>query len=148
VGETALNHGTGSETASGRRHVHLGRVRFADLDPLNHVNNVRMLTYLEDARVSFLRWDEEGDRKIFGDLVVARHEADYLRPLTLRRAPFRVETWVTGIRNASFTLRYEILDDEAVYLRALSVLVAYDLAEQCPRRLTPAERAHLEQYLA
>ncbi|MEY9210767.1 acyl-CoA thioesterase [Thermobifida halotolerans] len=136
------------QTAAGLRHVHLGRVRFADLDPLNHVNNVRMLTYLEDARISFLRWDNEDGPSVFGNLVVARHEADYLRPLTLRRAPFRVETWVTEIRNASFTLRYEVLDDDAVYLRALSVLVAYDLAEQRPRRLSAQERAHLRRYLA
>lgn len=148
MGAAAVTDGTGSTTGTARRHVHVGQVRFADLDPLNHVNNVRMLTYLEDARISFLHWDDEDGPGAFGNLVVARHEADYLRPLTLRRAPFRVETWVTEIRNASFTLRYEILDDDAVYLRALSVLVAYDLAEQRPRRLSPAERAHLERYLA
>jgi acyl-CoA thioester hydrolase len=35
--------GTGSAPA---RHVHLAQVRYADLDPQHHVNNVRMLTYL------------------------------------------------------------------------------------------------------
>ncbi len=117
-----------------------------DLDPLNHVNNVRMLTYLEDARISLLRWDDADSSSRFGDVVVARHEVDYLRPLQMRRDPFRVETWVTEIRNASFTVRYEILDDDAVYLKALSVLVAYDLAQQRPRRLSPEERAHLARY--
>lgn len=134
--------GTGTE----RRHVYLERVRFADLDPLNHVNNVRMLTYLEDARIAFLRWDAD-DPRLFGNLVVSRHEVDYLRPLSLRSEPVRVETWVTGIRNASFTVAYEILDDEAVYLRATSVLVGYDLARQRPRRLNDAQRAYLRRFL-
>ncbi|QOS58739.1 acyl-CoA thioesterase [Thermobifida fusca] len=142
----AVQEGTSVETPTGQRHVFLEHVRFADLDPLNHVNNVRMLTYLEDARISLLRWDDADSSSRFGDVVVARHEVDYLRPLQMRRDPFRVETWVTEIRNASFTVRYEILDDDAVYLKALSVLVAYDLAQQRPRRLSPEERAHLARY--
>ncbi|GLU47926.1 thioesterase [Nocardiopsis ansamitocini] len=122
--------------------MHLAHIRFADLDPLNHVNNVRMLTYLEDARVSFLRWDVDGGPP-FGSLVVARHEVDYVRPLQLRREPVRVETWVTEVKNASFTLEYEILDDDHVYLRARSVLVGFDLETQAIRRLGEEERAHL-----
>lgn len=141
-----MQDGAREQTSTGQRHVFLGHVRFADLDPLNHVNNVRMLTYLEDARVSLLHWDAEDDSFRFGDVVVARHEVDYLQPLHLRRDPFRVETWVTNIKNASFTVRYEILDEDTVYLKALSVLVAYDLAQQRPRRLSPAERAYLKRY--
>ncbi|MFC4561276.1 acyl-CoA thioesterase [Nocardiopsis mangrovi] len=131
-----------------RRHVHLAHVRFADLDPLNHVNNVRMLTYLEDARIAFLKWDapEDGGHSI-GGLVVARHEVDYLQPLVLRREPVRVETWVTEVRNASFRLAYEIADDSRVYVRASSVLVGYDLPTQGVRRLDGAERAYLLGYL-
>ena len=134
----------------GRRHVHLAHVRFADLDPLNHVNNVRMLTYLEDARIAFLRWDapggDDGDGGPLGAMVVARHEVDYVAPLLLRRDPVRVETRVTEVRAASFRLAYEILDDERVYLRAESVIVGYDLERQRSRRLTPAELEYLEGY--
>ncbi|TDQ48764.1 acyl-CoA thioesterase [Actinorugispora endophytica] len=145
-GSTAGN-GVADGVGTARRHVHLEQVRFADLDPLNHVNNVRMLTYLENARISFLRWDVDGGPP-FGGLVVARHEADYLRPLLLRRAPVRVETWVVEVRHASFTLGYEVLDDDAVYLRARSVLVGYDLDVQRPRRLHDEERAHLLRFLS
>ncbi|GAA3746711.1 YbgC/YbaW family acyl-CoA thioester hydrolase [Spinactinospora alkalitolerans] len=146
--EEAVRNGSG-DGGSARRHVHLAHIRFADLDPLNHVNNVRMLTYLEDARISFLRWDDRADgRSRFGGLVVARHEADYVRPLLLRREPVRVETWVTEVRNASFTLEYEVLDDEQVYLRAKSVLVGFDLEAQRVRRLDDAEREYLLGHLA
>ncbi|GAB3213959.1 thioesterase family protein [Marinactinospora endophytica] len=125
--------------------MYLAHVRFADLDPLNHVNNVRMLTYLEDARISFLRWDGEG-RTRFGSLVVARHEVDYVRPILLRREPVRVETWVTEVKNASFTLEYEIVDDDHLYVRAKSVLVGFDLDTQRVRRLDQDERDHLAAY--
>ncbi|MFW5416940.1 acyl-CoA thioesterase [Nocardiopsis sp. CNT-189] len=147
--EIATEAPPGRTEGGGERHVHLAQVRFADLDPLNHVNNVRMLTYLEDARIAFLKWDSEpddGGERLFGALVVARHEADYLRPLLLRRAPVRVETRVTEVRNASFRLAYEILDDEAVYLRAESVIVGYDLDRQAARRLDAGERAYLLRY--
>ncbi|MFB9802699.1 acyl-CoA thioesterase [Streptomonospora salina] len=139
-----------SQTASGgpRRHVFHAHVRFADLDPLNHVNNVRMLTYLEDARIAFLRPDFGPDRHgTLGGLVVARHEVDYLKPILMRHDPIRVETRVTEVRNASFRIAYEICDDDGVYARAVSVLVGYDTADQSVRRLDAAERAYLNGFL-
>ncbi|WP_150244771.1 acyl-CoA thioesterase [Nocardiopsis quinghaiensis] len=133
--------------AAPRRHVHLAQVRYADLDPQHHVNNVRMLTYLEDARISFLRYEGavDGD-EVFGATVVARQEADYVAPLLPRSEPVRVEMWVTEVRNASFTLAYEILDDTKVYLRAKTVLVGFDVPTQSARRLNTAERALLADY--
>ncbi|WP_461001840.1 acyl-CoA thioesterase [Streptomonospora sediminis] len=134
--------------AGAQRHVFHAQVRFADLDPLNHVNNVRMLTYLEDARIAFLRWDvDSGRRAMLGGLVVARHEVDYLRPILMRREPVRVETWVTEVRNASFRLAYEIRDDDHLYARALSVLVGYDTTTQSARRLNATEREFLNGFL-
>nr|WP_170134128.1 thioesterase family protein [Murinocardiopsis flavida] len=127
--------------------MHHVQIRFADLDPLNHVNNVRMLTYLEDARIALLRWDGRGDGSLrFNGLVVARHEVDYVAPLQLRRTPVRVETWVTELKNASFTLRYEIRDDDRVYARAMSVLVGFDIDTQEIRRLDDSERSYLERF--
>ena len=136
-----------TRTAEPRRHVHLAQVRYADLDPQHHVNNVRMLTYLEDARVSFLRYGGavEGD-EVFGAMVVARQEADYVAPLLPRSEPVRVELWVTEVRNASFTLAYEIRDETSVYLRARTVLVGFDVPTQRARRLNGVERAFLADY--
>lgn len=136
-----------TRTAEPRRHVHLAQVRYADLDPQHHVNNVRMLTYLEDARVSFLRYGGavEGD-EVFGAMVVARQEADYVAPLLPRSEPVRVELWVTEVRNASFTLAYEIRDENTVYLRARTVLVGFDVPTQRARRLNEVERAFLADY--
>ncbi|GAA3724855.1 acyl-CoA thioesterase [Salinactinospora qingdaonensis] len=133
---------------AGPRHVHLAHIRFADLDPLNHVNNVQMLTYLEDARIAFLRWDSDIEGEGMGALVVARHEVDYVHQLLLRPEPVRVETWVRQVRNASFTLAYEIVDDTHVYLRASSVMVGFDPTTQGVRRLNEGERKYLARFLA
>lgn len=122
-------------------------VRFADIDSQGHVNNVRFLDYLEDARLGMLHIDpyKEGEAPFKG-LVVARHEIDYLRPLGFRADPVRVETWVTEIRPVRFTLRYEIRDDDELYVTALSVLVAYDVERAAPRRLSAAELAYLKRF--
>jgi acyl-CoA thioester hydrolase len=130
-----------------RRHVHEFHVRFGDIDVLGHVNNCRYLTYLEDARISMFRLDliREGREPLKG-LVVARHEIDYKRPLLFGPDPVRVETWVTEVRAGSFALAYEVRDDERVYARASSVIVAYDLDKAGARRLGEDEVAFLKTY--
>lgn len=135
--------------AAPRRHVHEFQVRFGDIDMLGHVNNCRYLTYLEDARVTMFRLDPQrnGEEPLRG-LVVARHEIDYRRPLLFGPDPVRVETWVTELRAASFSIAYEIRDDEHVYVRASSVLVAYDVKKARARRLTTEETAFLKAYAA
>jgi acyl-CoA thioester hydrolase len=135
--------------AAPHRHVHEFQVRFGDIDMLGHVNNCRYLTYLEDARVTMFRLDpmRHGQTPLQG-LVVARHEIDYRRPLLFGPEPVRVETWVTELRAASFSLAYEIRDDEHVYVRASSVIVAYDLKNARARRLTDEETAFLAAYAA
>jgi acyl-CoA thioester hydrolase len=129
------------------RHVHDFHVRFGDLDVLGHVNNCTYLTYLEDARIAMLRLDpqREGREPIKG-LVVARHEIDYKRPLLFGPDPVRVETWVKELKAASFTLAYEIRDDDHLYARASTVMVAYDLNEKRTRRLNDHERSFLSAY--
>ncbi|MEV4092361.1 acyl-CoA thioesterase [Streptosporangium saharense] len=130
-----------------RRHVFLRAVRFADIDSQGHVNNVRFLDYLEDARLEMFHLDlhREGG-EVFSGLVVARHEIDYRRPLTFRADPVRVESWVTEIKPVKFVLAYEILDDETVFVRARSVLVAYDVEKARPRRLEQHELDYLERF--
>lgn len=135
--------------AGARRHVFLCPLRWADMDSFGHVNNVVFLRYLEQARVDwmFTTAKEAGVEGFSLGTVVARHEIDYKRPLVYRADPVRVETWVTRIANASFTVAYEVKDDDYVYATASTVLVPYDLGQTRPRRVTPHERGYLEQYL-
>jgi acyl-CoA thioester hydrolase len=119
------------------------------MDAFGHVNNVVFLRYLEEARIdfTFTNAGEAGEKAFSEGSVVARHEVDYLRPLVYRPEPVTVETWLTKLGNASFTVAYEIKDEETVYVRASTIVVPYDLAAARPRRLTPGERAFLFDYL-
>lgn len=123
--------------------------RWSDMDRYGHVNNVEYLRYLEEARVDmlFTHAHRAGAEGLADGVVVARHEIDYKRPLVFRTEPVRIETWVTGIGHASFSLAYEVRDDDALYAKATSVLVPYDIEEARPRRLRAEERAVLSEYL-
>ncbi len=137
------------------RHLYRCPLRWADMDLLGHVNNVTYLDYLQEARVDMLREharSREGEALAEG-VVVVRHVVQYAAPLVFRAEPVAIEAWVTEIRGASFTLACEIFDEEPegggrrVYFRAESVLTPYDFARETPRRITPGERAFLEQFL-
>jgi acyl-CoA thioester hydrolase len=126
------------------------------MDVFGHVNNVNFLRYLEEARIdfTFTNAGEAGEKAFSEGSVVARHEVDYLLPLVYRPEPITIETWLTKLGRASFTVAYEIKDigvgpdgKDKVYVRANTVVVPYDLAEARPRRLTPTERAFLADYL-
>ncbi|MBV9026128.1 MAG: acyl-CoA thioesterase [Streptomycetaceae bacterium] len=130
------------------RHIYRCPLRWSDMDTFGHVNNAVYFRYLEEARIdlTFRLAPGEGDGSFSGGSVVARHEIDYLRPLLHSYEPVTVETWVEKMGAASITYAYEIKDAERVYARATSVVVPYNMAEQRPRRLTPAERKFLDAY--
>lgn len=122
------------------------------MDAYGHVNNVQFFRLLEEARVSaFIRPGTDGGPSLLDSgLVVAGARIDYLLPLVYRPAPVAVDLWVTAVAGASFDLGYEVLDgaqgqpgDPAVYARAETRMVAYDLAGDRPRRLTGDERERL-----
>jgi acyl-CoA thioester hydrolase len=130
------------------RHVYEFRVRFGDIDSQLHVNNVKFLGYLEDARLEMFHADpiRKGEPPVRG-MVIARHEIDYLKPLVGVIDPVRVETWVTEARIASFKLAYEVRDDEHIYAKATSSVVAYDPEAGRLRRFTPQEREYICRFL-
>jgi acyl-CoA thioester hydrolase len=128
-------------------------MRWADLDLLGHVNNVVYVDYLQEARVDMLR--THGPSAQTGELaegvVVARHEVSYLEPMNFGFEPVTIESWVTEIRAAPFTIAYELFHERdgvrSVYARAKTVLTPYVFASERPRRLTDVERETLTAFL-
>ncbi|MEO7070759.1 MAG: thioesterase family protein [Nostocoides sp.] len=123
-------------------------LRWSDMDAYGHVNNVQFLRLLEDARVmGFREWFGEELTMLDSGVLVARHEIEYLAPLTFRHAPIAVDMWATHIGGAGFDVSYEVRDPDgfgdALYARAETTLVAYNFAGAAPRRLSPDERAVL-----
>ena len=136
------------------RHVYRCPLRWADLDLLGHVNNVTYVDYLQEARVDLFRThapDSRADDLAEG-VVVVRHEVTYVSSLTFSAEFVSVECWVTEIRAASFTMAYEVFDEDAagertVYLRARTVLTPYVFSTERPRRLHEGERSSLGRLL-
>ncbi len=123
-------------------------LRWSDVDSYGHVNNVQTLRLLEDARVAllFVQARKEGITGFVGELVVVRHEIDYLRPILYRPEPLCVDIWVTNVRASAVTLGYVVRDETTTYAKAVTVLAAFDHQAERPRRLTTEERRWLERY--
>ena len=135
------------------RHLYRCPLRWADMDQLGHVNNVTYVDYLQEARVDMLRVHPptSGGEALAAGVVVVRHEVRYLHPLVFRRRPVSIEVWVTEVRAATFTLAYEVFDEDEngrrVYLQARSVLTPYVFDTESPRRVSPEEREVLTRFL-
>ena len=84
-------------------------VRWRDLDAFNHVNNSSYLTYLEEARLQWLKhvpgpWFDEQSMP-----VLAASTINYRRPIEWP-AELRVELRCTRLGNSSMTLAHRIVD--------------------------------------
>lgn len=127
-------------------------MRWSDLDGYGHVNNARLLTLLEEARIQAFWAGGPGggvpeEMKFSGGLgsdtntLVVRQEVEYLRPLPFLREPVRIDLWVSKLGGASLDVGYEVFDGEGhLTTRALTVIVLVDAATLRPRRLTDTER--------
>lgn len=133
------------------RHTYACPIRWADMDQLGHMNNVAYADYLQEARIELFA--QHPELHTSGDgLVVVRHEMEFLAPISFRKRPVLIDSWVSSVRAGSFTLAHEIYDEtedggRVVYLRASSQLAPMVLATGAPRRIAPEEREVLERYL-
>jgi acyl-CoA thioester hydrolase len=109
--------------------VHRETVRFRDLDPMGHVNNAVYLTWIETARIEFLRSLGAFESPDTGEMtmILARAEVDFRSPLGFGD---EVEITVGPARlgTKSFELAYELHSGDRLAAEARTVLVAYDYA--------------------
>lgn len=111
------------------RFFHPVTIRYGDLDPQGHVNNAIFLTYLEHARVAYIRQLGLWDGRSFLDIgfILARVELDYRAPIQLTD---NVEVGVRTSRlgNKSLDMEYLIRErvGELIFADGKTVQVAYD----------------------
>lgn len=79
------------------------QLRWADLDTLNHVNNVRYVDFALEATGQLIT-----DGVVPGDMDITRIEVDFLRPLMLSLNPIRISSAVADGR----VLQKIYVDDE------------------------------------
>lgn len=125
----ALNTPMYNHFMDGFRYFYDIQVRFADFDTQWHVNHARLLTFLEQARFSYMT-----DLGIFSSrefihfpFILADIHAEYKAPVTLAE-PIRVWVRVGYISKKSLKMHY-VIENHAtreVKVLAETVMVAYD----------------------
>jgi len=105
-------------------------VRFSDLDAMQHVNNSRYLTYLEEARIEYFNsLFKRGKNRMDFEAIIARIEIDYLYPIVLGD-DVAVFTRVSKIGNKSVDVEHivAVKNDDGFITAATSLtkLVYYD----------------------
>ena len=132
----------------GQRYEATVRVRWSDLDAYGHVNNARVLTLLEEARVDWLFTEgtRQGAGRLTQGMVVASFEIRYLRPIGFG-PEVRVSMGVTELKAVSTVVDYRVTVDGEDAVTASSRLVPVDLPALRPRRWDEVERTFLTHYL-
>jgi acyl-CoA thioester hydrolase len=111
------------------RFYHPIEVRYGDLDPQGHVNNARFLTYLEQARVSYVKHLGLWDGRTFFSIgfILADIHLTFRAPILFGQ-PVRVGVRVARLGNKSLTMEYQM--EEAVsgqvFATGSTVLVTYN----------------------
>ena len=117
-------------------------VRWRDHDAYDHVNNSNYLTYIEEARVQWLRGFAADWSSLPSTPVLAASQLNYRAPITWP-AEVRVKLYVERLGTSSLTLghRIESLDGNVLHCDGSVVLVWIDRASGKPAPLPEVLRA-------
>ena len=109
-------------------------IRYGDLDPQGHVNNARVLTFSEQARMIYLQRLKLWDGADFSNLgiIVADTHVTYHAQICIWQT-VRVTAHVTRLGNKSLRFEHHVEDAETRERLAsvVTVVVAYDYHQQC-----------------
>ena len=141
-------------------------LRWSDLDAYGHVNNARMLSLLEEARIQAFWVSSDTPEHAVGAstavidatpgastiTLIARQEVEYLAPIPYQRLPLDIELWIGHMGGASLDVCYEVYsppgtEPRMLYTRAVTTIVLVDTGTGLPRRIDERERAAWEPYL-
>ena len=114
------------------RHRTRLEVRFRDIDAFGHVNNAVTSTYVEQARVRYLRDVLAVEPVGLMPLILAMIKIDYISPI-LFQDTVEVGSRVDWIGTSSIAMSHGLwADDGRELARASSVLVTYDYGQARP----------------
>ena len=125
------------------------KVRYSDLDTLQHVNNVSILEYVETARTGYYHasgiWDGT-IRDGFG-MVVASVKIDYLTSIQFGD-PVRVGIKLGHLGGKSLRSRFQVENSETqdAFARGEVVMVAYNHAEDHSQPVSQEWRERLAAF--
>ena len=129
-------------------------LRWSDLDAYAHVNNARMFTLLEEARIAAF-WGGGTNGPPTAVLttgpgadsitLIAGQQIEYRAQIPYHREPLDVELWIGKLGGASLQVCYEVYspagdEPRTLYVRAATTIVLAERESGAPRRITDDER--------
>jgi acyl-CoA thioester hydrolase len=138
-----IDRGTDLKHRDHFRFLSTDTVRYADLDPQGHVNNVAFAVFFESGRVAWGRKTLALMRQKDDGVVTAKLSIDFLGEM---HYPGTVEigTRLLSIGRTSVTLGQGLFQDGQCRATAVTVVVLFDLATRRPKPLSPAAIGLLE----
>jgi acyl-CoA thioester hydrolase len=122
-------------------------VRYNDLDTMRHVNNAVYLTYIEQARSTYLAVACQWDWHTLG-MVLAKTDINYRKPIHFQNKP---TVWIRTSKLGKSSITQEVVITEKdrnnlIYAEATVVLVHIDYKSGRPLPLPDYMRSRIQNY--
>lgn len=123
-------------------------IRWSDQDVNGHVNNARVVTLMEEARILWLNKHAvaEGVDNFTAPKLIASLNIEYLNPI-FHGLELTVEMKIGRIGTRSFTISYTAAQKSHTVFRGSTVVVPVDPSAGRSRALTKPEINYLTNYL-
>lgn len=123
-------------------------LRWSDQDLMGHVNNARIMTLVEEARIRSMEQLQRtaGSPEPF-EAVLRTANTDFLAPV-MYPGDCVVRVWISKIGNSSFVMQHELSQNGKVAATVEAVVVSFSSATQSPTPVTGEVRKALESVSA
>lgn len=126
-------------------------VRWSDMDSYHHINNAKMATLIEEARINWLFTKDSITHEMAQGTVVTDMRIRYQEQVRYHEGPLHITMWITQLRAVDFTIYYEVRSAHALphsrpAVVASTQLATFDIATQQLRRMTTQEHEYLESF--
>lgn len=121
------------------------QIRWSDQDILGHVNNARIVTLVEEARINWLV-GMRGRDSIGAPKLVAHMDIDYKK--SVEYGPeLEIVVGISRVGNTSFTINSRGYQDGALCFEANNVMVTVDPEARRPAPISEADKEYLRTFL-
>ncbi|MER7768429.1 thioesterase family protein [Kitasatospora sp. NPDC096140] len=130
-------------------HVLACPTRWSDVDENGHINNARLVGYIQEGIYDLFCHHATAVRESLfpSGFIIARHEIDYLEQLHHRPEPLSVRLTVERLGRSSAHVEVNVCRDPLTFMRARTVVVARDRESGRSRTLSPNERRFLSAFM-
>lgn len=130
-------------------HVLSCPTRWSDVDENGHINNARLVGYIQEGIYDLFCHHATAVRESLfpSGFIIARHEIDYLEQLHHRPEPLSVRLTVERIGRSSAHVEVNVCRTSLTFMRARTVVVARDRESGRSRSLSQNERRFLAGFM-